>query len=204
MAKFDIALFPQSRQPTLSCIKEPVLFQIIFRIDPLFLEFSPYRFRNIQMRRVWWQESDEQSTLLPKRYPFHNTVGFMHTGIIQYQYGFLFNAEREFLQIFNERIGSDIRFCHYSHILALSVDKTKDIFCKTSQPLCEHPLRETASHKAHILANKDEIHLHNRGLSPLFGSNVQALQSQQSDDGNIHPAYLWGRFLSVYIFRQYF
>lgn len=127
MAKFDIALFPQSRQPTLSCIKEPVLFQIIFRIDPLFLEFSPYRFRNIQMRRVWWQESDEQSTLLPKRYPFHNTVGFMHTGIIQYQYGFLFNAEREFLQIFNERIGSDIRFCHHSHILALSVDKTKYI-----------------------------------------------------------------------------
>jgi hypothetical protein len=124
MAKIDTDLLSQSCQLSVSRIKGPVFFQIIFRIEPFFLELSPYCFRNIQMRRVWRQESDEQSTLLPERYPFHDIVGFMHAGIIRYQYGFLSNAEGKLLRIFNDRTGSNSRFCHHSHVLALSVDST--------------------------------------------------------------------------------
>lgn len=127
MAKINRDLLTQSSQPTVSSIEEPILLGIILWVYPLFFEFSPYRFRDIQMRRVWRQESDEQSPLLPERYSFHDTAGFMHAGVIQYQHSLLSDAEREILQISNNRIRSDVAFCHHTHILTLPVDKSRYI-----------------------------------------------------------------------------
>ena len=127
MAKIDTEHLSQSSQAAVNRIKEPVFFQIILWIYPLFFEFSPYRFRNIQMWGVWRQKSDEHPPLLPEKYPFHHTPGFMHTGVIQYQYSLLFDTQRKLLQISNDCISSDITFCHHSHVLALPVDKSQYI-----------------------------------------------------------------------------
>lgn len=127
MTKINSDILSQSSQASVGCIKEFVLFHIILRIQPFFLELSPNGFRNVQMRGVWWQESNEQSPLLPERHPFPDATGFMDACIIQYQYGFLFDVERESLQIFDDRVGSNIAWCHQTHILALSVYKAQNV-----------------------------------------------------------------------------
>jgi hypothetical protein len=93
MAKIDAETNSQYSQASVSGVKEPVFIRIILRIYPFFLELSPYCFRNIQVWRIRKKVSDEQPPLLPERYPYHSTAGFVNAGIIQYQYGFLFNAE---------------------------------------------------------------------------------------------------------------
>lgn len=127
MAKIDPDILSQSSRPSVGSIKEFVLFHIILRIQPFFLEFSPYCFRNIQMQGVWRPESNEQSALLPECYPLPDAARFMDAGIIQYQHGLLFDAERKPLQIINDRIGSDVVLRHHSHVLALPVDETQHV-----------------------------------------------------------------------------
>lgn len=125
MPKIDPDITTQSRQASVGCIQEFVLFHIILRIEPFFLEFSPYRFRYVQMRGVWGQENNEQASLLPKRHPFPDAAGFMHACIIHYQYGLLFDVEGEGLYVIDYCIGSDVALRDHSHVLALPVDETQ-------------------------------------------------------------------------------
>lgn len=127
MAKLDTYMCSQSSQPSVGGVKEFVLFQIIFRIQPFFPEFSPYRFGNIQMWRIGRKVSDEQSTPLPKRYSFDAAAGFVNTGVIQYQNGFLFNTEKKFFQKFNDRTDINSVLSHHSHILTFPVDKSHHV-----------------------------------------------------------------------------
>lgn len=125
MAKIDSDQLSQCIQPSVDRIEEFILFQIVLRINPFFLKLSPYGLCNIQMWGVWRQERDEQSPLLPERYPLHNTSGFVYAGIIQYQHGFLLDGKRELLQIFYNHISINAVFRHYSHVFALSVDESQ-------------------------------------------------------------------------------
>lgn len=127
MAKIDTDRLSECCQPTVECIEKFVLFHIILRINPFFLQFPLHRFSNIQMWGIWWQEGDKQTSLLPKRNPFHNGSGFMYTAIIRYQYGFLFNTQRELFQKLGDQIGSNVVFRCYFHVLASSVDKPRNV-----------------------------------------------------------------------------
>lgn len=127
MTKIDPDLLSQCCQPPVSSIKELVLFHIVLRINPFFLELPPYGFRNIQMWRIWGQESNEQSPLVPERHPFHYASGLVNTGIIQYQYGLLLDAQRKPFQELNDHTGPDVTFGHYPHVPALPVDKAQYI-----------------------------------------------------------------------------
>ena len=67
MAKLDLRLLTQCCQPPVSGIEEFVFFHVVLWIQPFLFEFSPYRFRNIQMWRIWRKISNEEPTLLPKK-----------------------------------------------------------------------------------------------------------------------------------------
>lgn len=125
MPKIDPDFSTQSSQPSVGGIEKFVLFHIILRIEPFFLEFSPYCFRDVQMWGVWGQKSDEQPALLPERHPFPDTMGFMYAGIVHYQYGLLFYVEGEGFQVIDYRIGPDVVLRYHSHVLALPVDETQ-------------------------------------------------------------------------------
>lgn len=118
-------MFSQCRQPSVCSIEEPVLLQVILWVEPLFLELPPDGFGDVQMRRVWWQVSDEQSPFFPKVHSFDNATRLMHAGIVQNQDGFLFYIERKFFQELNDNISIDTTFRHYTHILALPVDESQ-------------------------------------------------------------------------------
>jgi hypothetical protein len=127
MLKIDINESAQISQTSVSSIIEHVFVPIIFGIKPFFFELSPNRFGNVQMRAVRRQESNEQSSCLPKKDSFFYDLSPVHAGIIQDQHRFLLDFKRKFFRIFHHCLSSNIMLCHHSHIFAFSADESKII-----------------------------------------------------------------------------
>ena len=117
----------QTGHTPIDSIKELILIEIIFRIQPLFLQFSPYRFCDVQMRRIWRKKKYVQSSFLPIWNTFLNGFSLMHTGIIQYHKRFLGNLKRKFFHIFQNKLSINISLGDCPSASALPVYKTKAV-----------------------------------------------------------------------------
>jgi len=131
--KFNFVLPSEAGQTSVCCIIEGVLFHIVFRVDPFLFEFPPNRFRDIQMWRIWRQESYKQSSILPKWNSLLDNFRSMHTGIIQYKNCFFLNLEREFFQILQHKLCPYVLLCHSPKVFAFSIDEAQTI--NTISPL---------------------------------------------------------------------
>lgn len=80
------------------CVEKLLLADIIFRSDPLSLEFSPYSFGNVQMWRVYRKKEEIKSSVLPKRDTFLNAFGTMYGGVVKYKESLFAYIEGEVFQ----------------------------------------------------------------------------------------------------------
>ena len=127
MREINFQIYPHICQTSVDCIKEFILFQIIFRVKPFFFQFSPKRFGNIQVRTIRWEVENIQSSLQPIRYPFFDGFSFMYFGIIQnYECYFLY-FKRHLLQIFQNKLGVNIFRCHLPPALIFSGDESQTV-----------------------------------------------------------------------------
>ena len=127
MRKIDIQVSPQCGHRSVDRIKERILVEIIFRIEPFFLQFSPKRFSNVQMRRIWREKENIQTSFLPEREAFPNSFSLMYTRIIQYYKCFFSNLKRKIFQKLQNKLSINITFCCLPLALALPVYKTKTV-----------------------------------------------------------------------------
>ena len=119
--------FPHISQASVDSAGKRILIQIIRRVKPFFLEFSPKRLGDIQMWRVWRQEKQMQSSFLPIRNSFHDSLGFMYSGIIQYKKCRLFYFKREFIQKINDKFRINVFLCNFVPAFTVSVYKSKTV-----------------------------------------------------------------------------
>lgn len=63
MRELDMQVATQCRHASVDGKKEFIFVKIILRIKPFFLQLSPHRFGDIQMRRIGWKKEDVQSCL---------------------------------------------------------------------------------------------------------------------------------------------
>lgn len=73
------------RRGLFCCVEKLLSTNIVFRLNPLSLEHSPYGFCNIQVRGVRRKIEQEESSLLPKWSSLLKTLGTMNAGIVQYK-----------------------------------------------------------------------------------------------------------------------
>ena len=125
MGEINFQIVSQVSHTSVDCIKEPVLIKIILWIEPFFFQFSPDRFSNVQMRRVWRKKEDVQTSFLPVRHTLQNDFCLMQAGIIQYDKGLPLYPERKVLHIFQHKLSVYITFGSLPPAPALSVDETK-------------------------------------------------------------------------------
>lgn len=111
MFEINKEIITQCSKSFFSCIEELLLFNIVFRFNPLSLEHSPNSFSNIQMWRVRWQIEQEESSLLPKWNTFLNALCSMHAGIIQYKKCLFSYFEGEVFQKFHHFLCIHIFLC---------------------------------------------------------------------------------------------
>jgi len=117
----------QVSHASIDSIKKIVLIKIILRVEPFFLQLSPHRFSDVQMRRIGWKKENVQSSFLPIRDTFLNSFCLMYTGIIQYHKGLLAYLKRKFFHIFQYKLSINIAFCRFPSAKVLSTYKTKTV-----------------------------------------------------------------------------
>src|SRR5215510_3996334 len=109
------------------CIKEFILFKIIFWIEPFFFQFSPKRFGNIKLWTIGRKKEQEQSSFLPIGYSLLDSLSFMYSRIIQnYKCCFTY-FKRKLFQIFQHKSGVNIFRGHLPPALVLSADESQAV-----------------------------------------------------------------------------
>jgi len=127
MGEINHQVVPQVGQTSVDRIKEFVLIQVILRIEPFFLQFSPYCFSNVQMWGIGWKKENVETSFLPKWNTFLNDFCLMYSGIIQNNKGFLAYLKRKIFHIFQHKLRVYIIFCCFPPASALSVYQTKAV-----------------------------------------------------------------------------
>ena len=123
MRKFNFQVYPHICQASVDRVKEFVLFQIIFWVEPFLFQFAPKRFGNIQVWTIRRKVENIQSSLLPIRYSFLDGFGFVYFRIIQdYKCCFAY-FKRPLLQIFQNKLGVYIFRGHLPPALILSANE---------------------------------------------------------------------------------
>ena len=65
MGKIDIEFIPDSRQGSVGCVQQGICGKVIRRPEPFAPEYSPKCLCKIEMRAVWWEKEEKQSSLFP-------------------------------------------------------------------------------------------------------------------------------------------
>ncbi len=79
----DTQAISNVRQCPVCGIEEHICTCVILRSYPFSLQDSPERFRNVQMRRIWWKEKQKKSSVFPYRSEFLNQLVPMHCSIVE-------------------------------------------------------------------------------------------------------------------------
>ena len=110
------------------CSVEQIVFaNVILRLYPFALEYSPERFRDVQMWGVWGKKEDEKSSLLPNLPMAHDFLCPVNLCIVKHDNGFLADAERQIIKILNDFVRVDGFSCGKPVIVGIPVDDAKAI-----------------------------------------------------------------------------
>ena len=130
MREINFQIYPHTGEASIGCVKEFILAQIIFWIEPFLFQFSPKGFGNIQMWRIRRQKENVQSSFLPIGYPLLDNLRFMYSRIIQNYTCCFTYFKRKFFQIFQNKSCVDIFFAHQPSTMILSADEPQTINLK--------------------------------------------------------------------------
>lgn len=93
------------------CIEKLLLFNIVFRFNPLALEHFPNGFCNIQMQGIRRQIEQEEFSLFPKRYVFPNAFVTIYTNIAKHKKSLFVYLKREIFQKLHDSVYVYIFLC---------------------------------------------------------------------------------------------
>ncbi len=126
MRKLNIQFTSQVGQTSIDRI-ECILVEVIFRIQPFFLQLSPKGLGNVQMRRIRRKKKNEQSSILPILNTLLHCLRFMYTCIIQYNECFLGYCKGKIFQMFYDKVRIYVLFGCDPPTLVLSAYKSKAV-----------------------------------------------------------------------------
>lgn len=115
------------RQAPVQSVRQLIMAQVVWRVEPFFLEFAPQGFCNIQVWRIGRQEEQIQSSFLPIWYSLLYGLRFVYACIIQNHKRFSLYVKRKFLHEFQNKRCVDVLLCHLPMALTLSVYQTKTV-----------------------------------------------------------------------------
>ena len=122
------------RQSSVGGIEKHVRSYIILWSYPLAFKNTPKCFRNIQLRRIWRQEKEEKSSLLPYWAKFFDLLISMYGSIVKDNKSVLLQVERKIIKETEDFICRHLFECGESIVTVITVNHSKDI------ESC-HPLR---------------------------------------------------------------
>lgn len=127
MREINPMSFSHIRQTSIKCVCKIVFIKIIGWVEPLFLEFAPKGFRNIQMWRIRRQKEQIQTSFLPVRYSFLYDFSLVYSGIIQYYKGCTSDFKRKLLQKLQNKLRVYIFLRNLIPISALPADNPQAV-----------------------------------------------------------------------------
>ena len=119
--------FSHIGQGSVCSIEQIVFANVILWLYPLALEYSPKRFRKVEMRRVWRKKEYEKSSLLPHLTIAHDFLSTMNLCIIKHDNGLLLDAKRQEVKILDDFVRIDCFCCGKPLIIGVPVNDSKAI-----------------------------------------------------------------------------
>ena len=124
------------RQGSIGGIEKHVRSYIILWPYPLAFKNTPKCFRNIQLWRIWRQEKEKKSSLLPYRAEFFNLLVSMYGSIVKHDKSVHLQIEREFIKETEDFICRHLFKCRESLVTVVTVNHSKNI--ESCHPLGRH------------------------------------------------------------------
>ena len=115
------------RQSSVGGIEKHVRSYIILWSYPLAFKNTPKCFRNIQLRRIWRQEKEEKSSLLPYWAKFFDLLVSMYGSIVKDNKSVHLQVERKFIKETEDFICRHLFECCESIVTVITVNHSKDI-----------------------------------------------------------------------------
>ena len=115
------------RQSSVGGIEKHVRSYIILWSYPLAFKNTPKCFRNIQLRRIWRQEKEEKSSLLPYWAKFFDLLISMYGSIVKDNKSVHLQVERKIIKETEDFICRHLFECGESIVTVITVNHSKDI-----------------------------------------------------------------------------
>lgn len=127
MGKVNIEFSSKCSERTVGCIEKGIRGAVIRRPEPFALEYPPQCLRDIQMRTVWRQEKEKQTTLFPYRTKFLHELTSMDTRIVKYDKRVLADTERKPVKEVGDLVGGHVFGCRESFIPIVAVYHSENV-----------------------------------------------------------------------------
>ncbi len=171
---------PNRSQRSVGCVEKRVCTRIVLRSDPFSFQYPPKCFRNIQVRRIWWQIEEKKSSFLPYGSQIPYFIISMNRCIIKHHKRVFEYMQGKCIEEIHDLVGVDTFGCGESLILVLFVNHSEDV-----EPCA------SLRCNAHILTR----HLPTvRNIS--FGTNMALIGIVQ---GNAPFTFLLFKFLQLFV-----
>ena len=108
MGKIHYIILSDSLQYSVGCVKEDLCILIGLWLNPFTLQYSPERFRNVQLWGIWRKIKDEQSPFSPFFPFFLDFSSTMNTCVVKDEDSLLGYAFGKLIQIRHDFILSDV------------------------------------------------------------------------------------------------
>ena len=127
MGKIHYIILSDSLQYSVGCVKEDLCILIGLWLNPFTLQYSPERFRNVQLWGIWRKIKDEQSPFSPFFPFFLDFSSTMNTCIVKDEDGLFGYAFGKLIQIRHDFILSDVFLGSKPMVFIISAYKSEKI-----------------------------------------------------------------------------
>lgn len=129
-----LILRPDTAQDILDGAEQCLFGEIVLRLNPFPFENTPECFGQIQMRGIWRQIKNIESSILPILKPFFDFSALMDGGVVKDKHGKFSESHSKVVNILYEFLTVDILGGGKAMILIVPANHAKDV--KPSALLC--------------------------------------------------------------------
>lgn len=127
MGKIAIEFSSKSGQRSIGCIKQGVCGKIIHRSEPFALEDSPECLGDVEMRAIWRNKEEEQTSLLPYGVKFLHESAPVYARIVKHPNCFLVDTHRQSVKKVCNLFSRHVLRCGEALITIITVNHAEDI-----------------------------------------------------------------------------
>lgn len=132
MGKIDIEFIPDSRQGSVGCVQQGICGKVIRRPEPFAPEYSPKCLCKIEMRAVWWEKEEKQSSLFPNGSKLLHELTSVDTRIVKNYKCILADTERKLVDKVSNLVSGHVLGSRESLISVIAVNHTEKVKPQTS------------------------------------------------------------------------